>query len=414
MWKAFAVAGIVATSAWAGVADAEVPAAAVPAPKTVQAAAPSAVDAALAARKAGRYAEAAAGLQAWLGGHPGDARALHELGVLYAIHGQLPEAETQFELALKAAPDQQETQRALAVVRKARDAAARAGAPASLDVAEVEGSALFAEHRYKEAAVWFAAALEQGPTADRAYRLALAWLGAGDALAARGCLERALQIQPDHLPSRSAWPTVVKALRLEGTGGVDVAFSPTGPSPVPAIADALNDGQLVLARQLVQAAQQGPWKGLVVTLLAAEVALREGQYIKAIAGYKEALALRPGYPPAQKGLADVAVQQGRWTDARDLAGLPKPAAGDDLQAQLKRFVQRRRAELANQLRMAVDPGIKPLPALADQVAELVPPPPPPPVAPPTVAQEPPPEKAPPRRAHATKAHAKPTRGHKKK
>jgi len=367
LWNAIAVAGIVATSAWTGVAAAQV----------VKTEAQSAVDAAIAARKAGSYAQAAAGLQTWLAAHPNDARALHELGVLYAIHGQLTEAEAQFSQAVKAAPDQQETQRALAVVRKAREAATRSGVPASLDVADREGTALFSEHRYKESAVWFAAALEQGATADRAYRLALAWLGAGEALAARSCLERALQIQPDHLPSRSAWPTVVKALRLEGTGGVDVAFAPSAIAPIPAIAAALNEGQLVLARQLLQAALQGPSKGLVLTFLAGEVALREGQYAKATAAYKAVLAQRPGYPPAQKGLADVAVQQGRWTDARDLAGLPKPADHDDLQAQLKRFVQRRRAELAHQLQMAGDPGVKPLPALADQVAALAPPPPPP-------------------------------------
>lgn len=369
------------------------------------------LESAQSARKAGRYAEAAAGLQTWLGGHPKDARALHELGVLYAIHGQLAEATTQFEAALAVDPGQLETQQALDVVRRAREAFTRAGAPARLDVSEVEGTALFAERRYAAAAVWLAAALEQGPTADRAYRLAMAWLGAGDTLAARGCLEKALQLQPDHLPSRSAWPTVAKALRLEGKGGIDVAFSPGGPSPVPAIAQALNDGELVLARQLLQSAMQGPWKGAVLHVLAGEVALREGQYSKAIASYKEALACKPGYSAAQKGLADVAVQQSRWTDARDLAGLAKPAAWDDLQAQLKRFVVRRRAELLHQLHMGVDPGVKPLAALTDQVAELVPPPPPPP----PVALTPPPEAAPepaaPPQKHTRSKAAKAAKSH---
>ena len=386
MSKTFAIATLLACSVLASAAWAAPPAAA--------ATSTSVLEAAQAARKAGRYADAAAGLQTWLGAHPKDARALHELGVLYAIHGQLIEATSQFEAALAADPGQLETQQALGVVRKAREAFARAGAPARLDVSEVEGTALFAEKRYAAAAVWLAAALEQGPTADRAYRLAMAWLGAGDTLAARGCLERALQLQPDHLPSRSAWPTVAKALRLEGKGGLEVAFGPGGPSPMPAIAQALNDGELVLARQLLQSALQGPWKGAVLHLLAGEVALREGQYSKAIASYKEALALRPGYSAAQKGLADVAVQQGRWTDARDLAGLAKPAPWDDLQAQLKRFVPRRRAELLHQLHMGVDPGVKPLAALTDQVAELVPPPPSAPAAL-TPAPEPAAQTAPP-------------------
>jgi tetratricopeptide (TPR) repeat protein len=445
--KGFLIAGVLATLAPGPVHAAEPGRS-----ETEGTSAASGVDAAIAARKAGRFEDAAQLLNAWLQTHPQDAKALHELGVLYALHGQLREAVAKFEAALAIDPDATETRRNLAETLRADqrcavalphyrtlagadlqdqvalrglvlchhalgqvDAALQAcgeiqrrfaGMPfaawarqrevqirALVDAgavtpqqADAEGAALFAEKRYADAAVWLAKALELQANPDRAYRLAMAQLGSGDPLAALGSLQRALQLDAHHVASLSAWPTVAKALRLQGQGGVDVAFSRQARMPSQMIAHALAEGDLVLARQLLQATLQPPVngksanQGAVLAVLNGEVLLREGKLAQAGQAFQEALAQRPKYPPALKGLAVVAAQQGRTQEARELAGLP-PHAGmaEVADADLQRFVALRRAELMHQLQMAEDPGLKPLPPLQDQLADATPPPAPPPV-----------------------------------
>jgi tetratricopeptide (TPR) repeat protein len=436
------------------VAPAKAPAAdALPVPKPAAAAAPAQppvatedpVAAAIAARKAGRFDEAEALLRTHLQGHPQDAQALHELGVLYAIHGQIPNAVARFQTALALRPQQTETRRALAETLRsadrcaeARDAyltlvdaddqdavawrglvlcdegaaeferaiqtcqdierrfpgtplaawattrkpqllAAKAGSSLDVAAADAEGKALFGEHRYPEAEVWFALALHQTPSADRAYRLAMARLGTHDLFGSLGALQQALALDANHLPTLSAWPAVAKAARIGGTGGLDVSLTAMQRTPFQHVAAAILDDDLVLARQLLIATKAAGNRGVVLTTLSAEVALREGQTAKAATAFLEALTASKDFAPARKGLADAYTTQGRFTEARELAGLPRPGPGTETSVEdLKRFQLLRRAELDHQLRMAMDPNLRALPALADQVLATAPPPPPPP------------------------------------
>jgi predicted Zn-dependent protease len=417
----------------------------------------SPVAAAVADRTAGRFEQSATTLLAWLAQHADDARALHELGVLYALTSQYREAETRLQAALAVAPGQVESRRALAelwraqarcldalplydalVVRDGQDAtgwrgrllcheqlgqtdaalqtaaeiqAKLAGSPLvawataravqvramsaqggfTPQQADAEGQALFGQQRFVEAAVWLAKAHELQPTADRAYRLAMARLGTGDPLAAQVALEQALQLDPRHLASLSAWPTVAKALRLQGQGGADVDLQHLEGGWLPAVARALREGNATLARRLVDAAKAAPaeGKGVVLMVLDAELKLRENKLGEAEKLFRDVLVARPNYPPAKKGLAAVLALMRRDFEAREMAGLKSADERDDLE----RLVPLRRAELMHQLAMAVDPAVAPLPSLVDQVIDskpAPPPPPPPPMEPAPPAPPPPP------------------------
>jgi tetratricopeptide (TPR) repeat protein len=250
--------------------------------------------------------------------------------------------------------------------------------PPAVAECDREGEALFREKRYADAAVWLGEALRQAPSADRAYKLAMAFLGTRDTLAALTTLQRALQLDPRHLASLSAWPTLAKAVRERGGGGIEVSFARAQQAPAAVIGLALAEGDLVLARLLLNASLQGPWQGAVLHTLAGEVALREGRLQEAQKAFQAAMALQPRYPPAQKGLAEVYVLTGRYTGARELVGLPTPlvqGTDPDPYADLRRMTKLRRAELEYQLRMAADPGLRPLPSLGDQVIDSAPPPP---------------------------------------
>lgn len=76
-------------------------------------------DQAVALRQAGEYGKAAKLLLDRLADHPDDGRAHHELGVLYALHGQYKEAEGQFLAALRTAPGLAEARQSLAEVLRA-------------------------------------------------------------------------------------------------------------------------------------------------------------------------------------------------------------------------------------------------------------------------------------------------------
>lgn len=359
----------------------------------------------------------------------GDGVALRGIAVCYESSGQrdralgaLAELEKRFQgkdLGLWAAE-----RRAKLEAPKAAPAVATAAAPAAATVppqpvpqptsvdpggepsaleCDREGEALFRERRYDAAAHWLGEALRLEATAERAYRLALAFAGHGDALAALGTLQRALRLDPHHLPSLSAWPTVARAARARGKGGLDVAFARPDAAPAALIGQALVEGDLMLARQLLAATRGGPWQGAVLATLEGEVLLRDGRWDGALKAFQSALAQQPRYPPAQKGLAEVYVQMGRYSGARELVGLPVPivAAGDDPNADLRRMVKLRRAEFEHQLRLAADPGLKVLPALVDQVLDSSTPPPPAPVV--AMPQESVPVHAPPTKGRAAKA-----------
>lgn len=417
-----------------------VPAAAAPAKVAASAASDSAVAEATALRRAGRFAEAAQRLLDHLARRPDDARAHHELGVLYALHGQIREAEAQFRDALAADPAAVASQLALAELLRAdercrqalplyqaltqRDAGdgpawrgqllchAQLGAwPAAIAAAEAlvqrfpgtslgrwgaerleqlrrdsqsgewsaaqmdaEGKGLFAEKRYDAAVVWLALALQTEPSADRAYRLAMAHLGTQELLAAHSALTRALALDPRHQAAAMALPLVARALRNAGGGAEPIGFGDFDQVPEKAIARALADNELVLARQLVQVALPKPAAATsaVLLVLAGELALRDAAASKAQGLFEQALKLAPGHDAARKGLADAMLQQGRGAEARKLAGIgpaPEHVKGD---ADLQLWVSKRRSEFQHHLRMALDPGVRPNAALVDQVGRELP------------------------------------------
>lgn len=415
---------------------------AAPAPTSAakaRATAGAAVQEAIALRRASRFEEAAKLLLDHLATYPDDARAHHELGVLYALHGQIREAEAQFRDALLADPGSGETRLALAELLRADERCKEALAvysavtqadpgqgaawkgqvlchsqlgawepamaaakvlisqfpgttlgrwaserleklkeyatsgevtPAQMDA---EGKALFAEKRYEAAAVWLAMALQSEPNADRAYRLAMAQLGAQELLAAHAALQHAIRLDARHQPALMALPVVARALRNAGSGGESVGFGDFDQTPERAIGRALAEGDLLLARQLVAAALPKPAdaKSAVLLILAGELALRDVAAAKAQQHFEQALKLHPGHDAARKGLADAMFQQGRMADARRLAALgpaPEHVKGD---ADLQLWVAKRRHEFQHHLRMALDPGVRPNPSIADQVvAEL--------------------------------------------
>lgn len=427
---------------------------AAPAPAAkARAATGTAVQEAIALRRAGRFEEAARLLLEHLATQPDDARAHHELGVLYALHGQIREAEAQFRDALLADPSAADTRLALAELLRAdercRDALILYSAITQADPAQgsawkgqvlcysqlgawepamaaakslvaqfpgtslgrwagdrleklrqyatsgevtpaqmdTEGKALFAEKRYDAAAVWLAMALQAEPNADRAYRLAMAHLGAQDLLACHAALNHTLRLDPRHQPALMALPLIARGLRNAGTGGEPVGFGDFDQTPERAVSRAIGEGDLLLARQLLAAAlpKGAEVKSAILLILAGELALREPAAAKAQQYYEQALKLQPGHDAARKGLADAMFQQGRLADARRLAALgpaPEHVRGD---ADLQVWVTKRRHEFSHQLRMALDPGVRPNPCIADQVVAELPKPALADLAPPTPA-----------------------------
>ncbi len=400
------------------------------------------------ARKTGDFTKAAKLLLDHLAAHPDDARGHHELGVLYAVHGQLRDAREQFEAGLRTEPNLAESRQALADLLRAEDRCPEAlphyqkllsddadrakalkgqllcqtmlgqwpAAAATCDAAigrtqgtelgkwltdrcqqvrtaaqsgqlsagqmDAEGKALFGEKRFTDSEVWFELALQTEPNADRAYRLAMARLGAGELLGCHTALQQALALEPNHQASLMALATVARALRTLGTEGQSIDFKQFDEVPEQAIGRALLADDLVLARQLVAAALptkpavEAPPPGAVLLWLAGELALRDAQYSKAAEWFDKALKARASFDAAKKGLADASYQLNRISEARRLAGLPPPPAWLADNADLKLFVDKRRAEVRHQLRMAFDPGLHPRPALVDQVEAELPGPPP--------------------------------------
>ena len=415
-----------------------------PAPVAAASAVSDGVSRAVALRQSGQFLEATQVLLVWLGDHPADARARNELGTLYALHGQLREAQDQFEQAVQLQPKLRaarwnlaEAQRAdercndalphyaklveddprdgppykglclcnailgrwdaavaacdalakkfpgtslgkWAEAQRSRISELAAAGELTVGQMEAEGKQLFAEKRYADAAVWLAMAAVAEPSADREYRLAMALLGIQDLLACHAALERAVRLDPKHQPALVAMVTVARALRNFGSGARDIRFGAIDETIERALARALIDADLVVARQLavvITAAKAPNEAGAIGWLLAAEVELRDGRYSKALEWLDKANKARPRHDAIRKAQAEVYFQLGRFADARQLASLPSPPAHVATHADLAVFIRHRRDEFVHQLKMMLDPGLRPLPAIQDLVAGDMRPPP---------------------------------------
>lgn len=262
----------------------------------------------------------------------------------------------------------------------------------SPEAMDAQGEALFAVGKYGDAAAWFGLAAEAAPTAERTWRLAAARMGGGDLLAALVAVDQTLQRDPRHPGALKTRPMLAEWVRNRGKSGTAVPMVPMGRSIRMAVLQALVDGDDVLARQLLPLWRAGPERGIVAELVQAELWLRDNRLADADKTLRWILIKQPGHPGALKALAEVVILRGEFQQARAMLGLPvvRPVNGEDPNADLYRFMLRRRGEWQQQLRMAVDPGVKPLPPLSQQLAEMVPPPPPeePVVASPPPAPEP--------------------------
>ncbi len=286
-------------------------------------------------------------------------------------------------------------------------AAAPATAQESVDsespeAMDAQGEALFAAGKYADAAAWFALAAEAAPTAERTWRMAVARLGAGDLLAALIAVDQTLQRDPRHAGALKTRPMLAEWVRNRGKSGTTVPMVPLGRSIRMAVLQALVDGDDVLARQLLPLWRTGPERGIVAELVQAELWLRDNRLADADKVLRWILTKQPGHPGALKALAEVVILRGEFQQARAMLGLPvvRQVNGEDPNADLYRFMLRRRGEWQQQLRMAVDPGVKPLPALSQQMAEMIPPPEEP------VAQQPPPAEEPVKSKPVRKGHGK--------
>ena len=279
--------------------------------------------------------------------------------------------------------------------------------PASL---EAQGDVFFGNGRYREAADVYQMAVDADPTADRAWKLAMARWGTHDGLGALTAVDQVLARDPAHKAAKQARPLLAEWVRVRGSSGTAVPLVPAGRSIRMAVLQALVDGDDVLARQLLPLWRSGPERGVVAELVQAEIFLRDDRLVDADRVLRAILAKQPGHPGAMKALTEVVIRRGELQQARAMIGLSALRDGtlEDPNADLYRYVLRRRAEWQQQIRMAVDPGVKPLPALQTQLAESAPRPvvtPAPEPAPPPEPPPPPPKK---RGGQARHVHASPS------
>ncbi len=340
------------------------------------------------ARRSGKFSEAFSQLAQLAKRYSEDPRIQHELGVLYAIHGQLGEAASRLGNALRLDPLMMESRRGLAEVLRADgrchralghyqklvdrsrhrvvglrgvalcqemlgdlDAARAAlqllirdhgeapiGAWAkdylpSLDssqgvtprAAEREGMLHFKSKNYAAAAAWFELACGRGPSADRCFRLATARVGCNDLLGASIALRVALRIDPKHMPSLSAWARVARGLRARGKGGVGVRLSGNHGKPVEQrIAEALLEDDLLLAEQLATASIQSGNKGRVLRWLRAETRLRSGHLTWASDDLDVIERKHKKLSQVTYARAAIAARLQQWQSARKILGLAAP------------------------------------------------------------------------------------------
>lgn len=387
-------------------------------------------------RKAGRFGEAFAAARALSTAAPGLARGWHELGTLYALHGQLEDAATaygravaldqnlhaaRFSLAevqradgrhraavehyraLLAAPglgvaarrgeaicllalgDRDAARVSLTALRdldpsdeagqwaQERLAAMERESAGGADVAELDAQAEahFRAGRYRAAADAADFACREAPSAGRCYRLAVCQLALRDYLAAVGALRAALRVDPGHLPSLSAWPTALRKLRGEGSGGVRVSLAQPAPSEaIRLAADALLTGDLLLAERIAGRALAGGAASAVLHVVRAESRLRRGDTRRARVDFQAALRRRPKLQLARDGLLACDLADGRLANVRTALRLPSPPrppegvvlpAGYDANADLAAWERWRRNGLDHRLRSLDDAGLRPYP-----------------------------------------------------
>lgn len=248
---------------------------------------------------------------------------------------------------------------------------ALAGTATPPESPELQGDALFAQGRYPEAAAWYQIALQAEPGSALAWKLAMARWGSQDGMGALTAVDQVLAREPTHAAAKQARPLLAEWVRMRGTSGTAVPMVPQGRSIRMAVLHALVEGDEVLARQLLPLWRSGPERGVVAELVQAELFLRDDRLADADRVLRAILAKQPTHAAALKALAEVVIRRGDLQQARAMVGLPtlRPSSQEDPNADLYRFVLRRRAEWQRQIRMAVDPGVKPLPALQTQLAE---------------------------------------------
>ncbi len=184
-------------------------------------------------------------------------------------------------------------ERAAALFRAGRPAEAEAilreliaAQPANADALEVLGTALGAQGRHEEALAAFDRARESRPSSPSIRRnRAQALLHLGRAAEARAELEKALQIRPDHAPS---WGLLGNVLAASGDrAGAERAYR--------------------------RALQSGPTPQVHYNL--ALLLQQDSRGAEAIAGYRQALALAPGFAAAHNNLANALKEAGRIEEA---------------------------------------------------------------------------------------------------
>lgn len=225
-----------------------------------------------------------------------------ELGVLEAALGDVQAAERTFELALELVPDDP---RALAELAKLRQGGA-----------DWDG---YARAREREAEVASSTAQAVAALVDAA----LVHIDRRrDDQAAKRVLERALQKDPDAPEAIALYGSLARRLLDDET------------------ADAMAEKELRATPPRTAERQAELHAGLGAS------ALRRGDGDGAARRFREAVAARPGYPPAIQGLADLAAQAGAWDEVEAL--LRDAASREGVPPQVAAQFHRRLADAAEQ------------------------------------------------------------------
>jgi tetratricopeptide (TPR) repeat protein len=225
-----------------------------------------------------------------------------ELGALEAQLGDAQAAERTFEIALELAPDDP---RALAELAKLRQGGA-----------DWDG---YAAAREREAEVAANAAQAVAALVDAA-RVHME--RRKDDQSAKRALERALKKDPEAPEAIALYGSLARRL-LDDTTADALALKELGMKPAPAA-----DRQAELHAGLGASA------------------LRRGEPDEAARRFREAVAARPGYPPAIQGLADLAAQSGAWDEVEAL--LRDAASKEGVPPQVAAQFHRRLADAAEQ------------------------------------------------------------------
>ncbi|MGZ3442157.1 MAG: tetratricopeptide repeat protein, partial [Polyangia bacterium] len=237
------------------------------------------------------------------GASKGEQARMHvELGALEAQLGDVQAAERTFEHALELQP---EDPRALAELAKLRQGGA-----------DWDG---YATAREREAEVASSTAQAVAALVDAA-RVHME--RRKDDQAAKRALERALQKDPDAPEAIALYGSLARRL-LDDKTADQLAMKELHGEPPPSA-----DRQAELHAGLGASA------------------LRRGEPDEAGRRFREAVAAKPGYPPAIQGLADLAAQSGAWDEVEAL--LRDAASREGVPPQVTAQFQRRLADAAEQ------------------------------------------------------------------